>query len=125
MSIQVVQSVDAPEPIGPYSQGIAYGNLLFPAGQIGLDPVTGQLLGGVEAQTRQCFKNLEAVCRAAGTDIKNTIKITVLITDMLHFAIVNRIMEETLQAPFPARTCFAVKELPKGALVELDAVVAI
>lgn len=123
--MKVINTADAPAPIGPYSQGIVHGDTFYPAGQIGLNPVTAQLEEGVEAQARRAFANLAVLCKAAGTDMSHTVKCSVLITDMADFPVVNQVMSEVFSAPFPARTCFAVAQLPKGALVEIDAVVAL
>lgn len=125
MSIQAIHSDNAPAAVGPYSHAIAFNQVLYPAGQLGLIPESGVLAEGIEAQTRQAFENLSQICQSAHTTLANALKVTVLITDMANFSVVNRIMEELFQAPYPARTCFAVAALPKGALVEIDAIVAL
>ncbi len=125
MAINVINTKAAPAPIGPYSQGIVHGNTFYPAGQIGLNPETGNLEEGIEAQARRAFANLKVLCEAAGSDLSHVVKVAVLITDMADFPIVNAVMSEVLSAPFPARTCYAAAALPKGALVEIDATVAL
>lgn len=125
MQKQVVQSDSAPKALGPYSQAVRWGSLLFLSGQVGIDPATGKLVeGGVEAQARQVFRNLEAVLAAAGINLRRVLKTTVLLKDMADFQAVNRIYAELVPPPYPARAAFAVKELPLGAEVEIEAVAA-
>ncbi len=120
-----VSTPKAPAAIGPYSQAIAYGNLFYTSGQMGMDPATGKLCEGLEAQTRMALENLKAVLTEAGSDFSKVLKSLVFITDMANFATVNSIYEEYFPAPFPARSCVAVAELPKGALVEIEVVAAL
>lgn len=120
-----VSTPKAPAAIGPYSQAIAYGNLFYTSGQMGMDPATGKLCEGLEAQTRMALENLKAVLTEAGSDFSKVLKSLVFITDMANFAMVNSIYEEYFPAPFPARSCVAVAELPKGALVEIEVVAAL
>ena len=120
-----VSTHKAPAAIGPYSQAIAYGNLFYTSGQMGMDPATGKLCEGLEAQTRMALENLKAVLTEAGSDFSKVLKSLVFITDMANFATVNSIYEEYFPAPFPARSCVAVAELPKGALVEREVVAAL
>lgn len=120
-----VSTHKAPAAIGPYSQAIAYGNLFYTSGQMGMDPATGKLCEGLEAQTRMALENLKAVLTEAGSDFSKVLKSLVFITDMANFAMVNSIYEEYFPAPFPARSCVAVAELPKGALVEIEVVAAL
>ena len=120
-----VSTPKAPAAIGPYSQAIAYGNLFYTSGQMGMDPATGKLCEGLEAQTRMALENLKAVLTEAGSDFSKVLKSLVFITDMANFATVNSIYEEYFPAPFPARSCVAVAELPKGALVEIEVVSAL
>ncbi len=125
MQKQVVQSDSAPKALGPYSQAVRWGSLLFLSGQVGIDPATGKLVeGGVEAQARQVFRNLEAVLAAAGINLRRVLKTTVLLKDMAHFQAVNRVYAELVPPPFPARAAFAVKDLPLGAEVEIEAIAA-
>lgn len=120
-----IQANAAPAAIGPYSQAIAQGNLLFTSGQIALDPLTGALVeGGIEAETEQVMRNLQAVLAAAGAGLENVLKTTIFLLDMGDFAIVNRIYGSALEeseAP-PARSTVQVAGLPRGARVEIEAV---
>ncbi|MHB8390794.1 MAG: RidA family protein [Acidobacteriaceae bacterium] len=121
-----IETAKAPAAIGPYSQAIRIGNLVFTSGQIALDPVTGQLVGGgIEAQTRRVLQNLEAVLAAAGLDFSSVVKTTVFLKDMNHFPAMNAIYAEYLQANGiapPARSTVEVSRLPKDALVEIDTI---
>ncbi len=121
-----VSTPDAPEAIGPYSQAIRTGSLLFCSGQIPLDPSTGEVVKeDVEGQTRRCLENLVAVCEAAGASLADAVRCTVYLTDIGAFTDVNEVYAEFFGAEPPARVCIAVSELPKGAQVEIDAVVAL
>ena len=122
MTRQVVISEGAPDPVGPYSQAIAIDGFVFCSGQIGLDPATGQLAEGVEAQADRVMRNLSAVLDAAGLTFADVVKTTILLTDMADFATVNRIYARFVSDPPPARATFAVAGLPRGALVEIEAV---
>jgi 2-iminobutanoate/2-iminopropanoate deaminase len=120
-----IQTAAAPEAIGPYSQAIACGNLLFTSGQIALDPLTGALVeGGIEAETDQVMRNLEAVLSAAGARLGDVLKTTIFLIDMGDFAAVNRIYGSALGATLapPARSTVQVSQLPRGARVEIEAV---
>jgi reactive intermediate/imine deaminase len=117
-----IHTDDAPEAIGTYSQAVATDGLVFLSGQIALDPATMALVdGGFEAQTRQVFDNLRAVCREAGGDLGDVVKFTIYVTELGNFPVVNTVMDEYLDAPFPARATVQVSALPKGAEVEVDA----
>ena len=116
-----VQTDAAPDAIGPYSQAIRAGGLVFTAGQVGADP-SGTLLEGVAAQADQALRNLAAVLDAAGTGFDRVVKTTILLVDMGDFATVNEVYARHLSPPFPARTTVAVRALPKGGLVEIDMV---
>ena len=123
---QAVSSSEAPRALGPYSQAVRWGNLLFLSGQIGIDPETGKLVeGGVEAQTRRIFKNMAAVLAAAGIDFSCRLKTTVFLKDMAHFKTVNEIYAAHVPEPYPARSAVAVRELPLGAEVEIEAIAMI
>ena len=123
--IEYVNTENAPQAIGPYSQAIVFGNLLFTSGQIPLDPKTGAIVGEtIEAQALQVMKNLGAVMSARNTDFKNTIKTTCFLADMKDFAAFNKIYGEYFTGN-PARSCIAVKELPKNVLCEVEAIVAL
>jgi 2-iminobutanoate/2-iminopropanoate deaminase len=118
-----VQTNNAPGAVGPYSQGIQAGNLVFTAGQIGLDPATGEFApGGVQAQARRALQNVGGVLEAAGTSYANVVKVTVFLADMGDFKAVNEIYAEFFTEPYPARSAVAVKDLPLGALVEIEAI---
>ena len=119
-----VTSPDAPPALGPYSQAMIHSGLVWCSGQLGLDPISGELVdGGVEAQAVQALKNLQAVCAAAGTSLDQAIRCTIYLTDLADFATVNRCYAAVLREPFPARACVQVAALPKGGVVEIDAVV--
>jgi len=119
-----IQTDAAPAAIGPYSQAIRAGELVFVSGQIPLDPLTGEFVGAddVEQQIRQVFDNLKAVAAGAGTSLASAVKITVYLTDLAHFARVNEIMSEYFELPYPARAALGVASLPRGAAVEADAI---
>lgn len=120
---KVYQSEKAPAPIGPYSVGTGGGPFVFTAGQIGLDPKTGELVeGGIEAQTRQVFANLSAILKDASSCLDNVVKTTVYLLDMQDFAAMNKIYAEHFSGDYPVRTTVAVSGLPKGALIEIDAI---
>lgn len=123
---KVISTDQAPAAIGPYSQAVVSGGHLYISGQLGLDPASGQMLeGGVEAQARQAMANLQAIARAAGGDLKQAVRCTIYLTDLADFAAVNAIYAEALSEPYPARACVQVSALPKGGVVEIDAVVAL
>ncbi|MDZ7656537.1 MAG: RidA family protein [Sulfurimicrobium sp.] len=122
MSKQILSTPNAPAAIGTYSQGIRVGDTVYLSGQIGLDPQTMQMAEGIEAQINQVFLNLDAVATAAGANLNATVKLNVYLTDLVHFAKVNEIMARYFGQPYPARAAVGVKELPRGALVEMDAV---
>lgn len=125
MSKQIIQTSAAPQAIGTYSQAIRAGATVYLSGQIGLDPATMQLKDGVEAQIHQVFQNLRAVARAAAGDMKDMVKLNVFLADLSHFAKVNEIMAGYFTEPYPARAAVGVASLPRGALVEMDAVMVI
>lgn len=112
---------NAPAAVGPYSQAVDCGDLVFLSGQIPLVPATGLLAeGGIEAQARQMFENIKAVLAEAGKDFTNVVKTTVFMTDLGQFATLNGIYAEYFQAPYPARSCVEVTKLPKGVSVECE-----
>ncbi len=122
----VVATTNAPGAIGPYSQAIQVGKFLFTSGQIGLDPITGNLIeGGLEMETRQALTNLKEVLKAGGADMKTVVKTTVFLKDINDFARMNLIYAEFFSHQPPARSAVQVAALPKGALVEIEAVAAI
>lgn len=115
----------APSAIGPYSQAISEGGLIFVSGQIPIDPATGSFVeGGVEAQARQSLTNLSKILEEAGSDMSHVLKTTVFLADIADFATVNGVYAEFFTAPYPARSAVAVKDLPKGALVEVECIAA-
>ena len=121
-----VSATDAPAAIGPYVHAVAAGGLLFCSGQIPLDPRTGDLVGATAAdQAGRCLENLAAVCHAAGVTLGDAVKVTIYMTDMSAFASVNEVYESFFESDPPARVAIAVAGLPRGALVEIDAVVAL
>ena len=119
----VISTTNAPAAIGPYSQAIRVGNLIFTSGQIPIDPATGSFVeGGIKEQTRQSLLNVKAVLNEAGTTMDHVIKTTVFMADMNDFADMNSVYAEFFNAPYPARSAVAVKTLPKGALVEIEVI---
>ena len=125
MTKTIIATPDAPAAIGTYSQAVKAGNTVYLSGQIGLDPTSMQMVEGIEAQIHRVFTNLSAVATAAGGTLADVVKLNVFLTDLAHFAKVNEIMAQYFSQPFPARAAVGVKELPRGALVEADAVMAI
>ncbi len=126
MSKQTIHTASAPAAIGTYSQAVRSGNLVFLSGQIPLDPETMELVdGGFESQVRRVFDNLYAVCEAAGGSLNDILKLTVFLTDMANFPQVNAIMGEYFTEPYPARAAIGVAALPKGAEVEMDAILGL
>ncbi|OCP00628.1 MULTISPECIES: Rid family detoxifying hydrolase [unclassified Ensifer] len=124
--IEEIHTNDAPGAVGPFSQAIKVGNLLFVSGQLPIDPATGEFNSDdAIAQADQCLKNLAAIAAAAGTTLANTVKTTVLLTDLGHFAEINKVYAGFFAKPFPARACYEVSALPKGAKVEIEAVIAL
>ena len=123
---KIVHTDAAPEAVGPYSQAVQHGDLLFCSGQIPLDPESGKMVpGGAPEQARRCLENLEAVCRAAATRLSRAVRVTVYLTDMDQFAAVNEVYAEFFEGDPPARAAVGVAALPKGADVEMDAIVAL
>lgn len=126
MNKEIVSTGAAPAAIGPYSQAVKTGLVVFTSGQIGLDPKTGELVGtSFEAQVRQSFRNLDAVARAAGGTLAHAVKFTLFLTDLAQFSTVNQIMGEVVPQPYPARSTVGVASLPKGALFEVEAVLVL
>jgi reactive intermediate/imine deaminase len=119
-----IQTRDAPEAIGTYSQAVKVeaGATVYLSGQIGLDPATMQMTEGIDAQTHRVFRNLAAVATASGLSLDHAVRMTVYLTDLAHFARVNEIMAQYVREPYPARAAVGVAGLPRGALVEIDAI---
>ena len=123
--MEIISTDRAPQALGPYSQAIRANGFIFCSGQIPIDPATGQFAeGGIQAQTRQSLLNAQAILQAAGTDLSHVVKTTVFLSDMANFAAMNEVYAQFFQPPFPARSAVAVRDLPKGALVEIEVVAA-
>ena len=123
---KVISTTKAPASIGPYSQAIRVGNLVYTSGQIPIDPATGVFAeGGIKEQTRQSLLNLKAILEEAGLAMSDVVKTTVFMADMNDFAAMNAVYAEFFAEPYPARSAVAVKTLPKGALVEIEAVAGV
>jgi reactive intermediate/imine deaminase len=123
---QPIQTANAPAAIGPYSQAIRAGNTIYLSGQIPLNPATMELVkGDIRAQIRQVFDNLAAVAEASGGSLANAVRLTVYLTDLVHFPLVNEIMAEYCKEPYPARAAIGVAQLPRGAAVEVDGILVL
>jgi len=120
--LKTISTSEAPAAIGTYSQAVRAGDTVYLSGQIPLDPKTMQLVDGFENQVKRVFDNLRAVCRAAGGDFDRVVRITVYLTDLANFAKVNEVMATYFREPYPARAAIGVSQLPRGSLVEIDAV---
>lgn len=126
MSRSTIATDKAPSAIGPYSQAVRAGDTVYFSGQIPLDPATGELVGGdITAQTRRVFDNLVAVAEAAGGTLADIVRVGIYVTDLGNFAAVNAVMAEYFQQPYPARSTIEVSDLPKGAQVEVDAILVL
>ena len=125
MNRTIIQTPDAPAAIGAYSQAVRAGGTVYLSGQIGLDPVSMQLIEGIDAQIHQVFQNLRAVAAAAGGSFADVVKLNIYLTDLGHFAKVNEIMAGYFSQPYPARAAVGVAALPRGAQVEADAVMVV
>lgn len=125
MSKKIVSTPNAPAAIGTYSQAVQAGNTLYLSGQIGLDPATMQMVEGIDAQIVRVFDNLKAVAEAAGGSLADAVKLNVYLTDLGNFAKVNETMARYFKEPFPARAAVGVAALPRGAVVEVDAVLVV
>jgi reactive intermediate/imine deaminase len=121
---RAIETNEAPAPIGPYSQAVEAGGVLYISGQVPLDPATGELVeGGLAEQARRCLESLDAVCRAAGTRLQLAARLTIYLIDLGRFGEVNEAYAEFFEVPFPARATVGVAALPAGAMVEIDAIV--
>jgi reactive intermediate/imine deaminase len=125
MPKRIIHTEQAPKAIGPYSQAVRCGATVYLAGQIGLDPASMALVPGIDAQIRRVFENLKAVAQAAGGDLRDVVKLTIYLTDLGNFTRVNEIMATCFTAPYPARATVGVASLPRGALIEIDAIMHI
>lgn len=122
---RAIESSRAPRPVGPYTQAIEAGGFVFVSGQLGMDPETGNLAEGVEAQAKRALENIAAILEAAGLEMKDVVKVTIFLTDMGDFPKVNEVYAGYFSEPWPARACVAVAGLPKGALVEIECIAAL
>ena len=125
MATTIIATPNAPATIGTYSQAVRVGETVYMSGQIGLDPASMQMVDGIDAQIVRVFENLKAVAEAAGGSLADVVKLNVFLTDLANFAKVNETMARYFSEPFPARAAVGVKELPRGALVEADAVMVL
>lgn len=119
---KAIKTDNAPAAVGAYSQGIMANGILFVSGQIPLDPATGEMVEGIEAQARRSMDNVKGIVEGAGLTMDNVVKTTILLADIADFAVVNQVYSEYFQGDCPARACFAVAALPKGAGVEIEAI---
>jgi len=125
MPRQIIKTANAPQAIGPYSQAVRSGNVLFFSGQVPIDPATGNLVDGdIAVQARRVFENLKAVCNAAGGSFDQVVRVGIYLTDLANFATVNGVMKEYFREPFPARSTIGVASLPMQAQVEVDMILA-
>ena len=125
MTKETIQTTNAPEAIGTYSQAVKTGNTIYLSGQIALDPQSMKLVEGIEAQIHQVFKNLKSVVEASNASLSDIVKINIYLTDLSNFALVNTIMGEYFTMPYPARAAVGVASLPRNALIEADGVVVV
>lgn len=125
MSKQIIQTDNAPQAIGTYSQAVKVGDTVYLSGQIGLDPASMQMVEGIDNQIQRVFDNLKAVAAAAGGSLQDVVKLNVYLTDLSNFAKVNEIMGTYFSQPYPARAAVGVAQLPRNALVEMDAIMVI
>ncbi|MSQ80170.1 MAG: RidA family protein [Candidatus Methylopumilus sp.] len=123
MTKEIIQTKNAPEAIGSYSQAVKVGKTIYLSGQIALEPESMQLVEGIEKQIHQVFKNLKSVVEASGATLRDVVKINIYLTDLSHFAMVNTIMGEYFIQPYPARAAVGVASLPRNALIEADGIV--
>ena len=122
----VISTAAAPSAIGPYSQAVKVGNTVWISGQIPLDPTTMEIVGGgIEAETRKVFANLQAIADAAGGSLDSSVKINISLTDLNNFQVVNAVMADVFNEPYPARACVQVAALPNGVQVEIEAILAL
>jgi len=125
MPKEIISTTNAPQAIGPYSQAVKTDNLMFISGQIPMDPTTGNLVeGSIEDEANQVLKNLKSICEAAGYSLDDAVKITIFLTDLGNFAVVNDVMKEHFSEPYPARATVEVSGLPLGVNVEIEAIIS-
>ena len=125
MTREIIATAAAPAAIGTYSQAVRAGSTVYLSGQIGLDPATMTMVEGIDAQIVRVFENLKAVATAAGASLDDAVKFNIYLTDLANFAKVNEVMARYVQQPYPARAAVGVRELPRGALVEADAILVV
>ena len=125
MPKQAIHSKHAPAALGPYSQGVRAGDTVYLSGQLGLDPATGNMVEGIDAQAHQVFRNLRAVAQAAGGELDDVVKLTILMADLADFGKVNEIMTTYFKPPYPARATYQVAALPKAAKLEVEAILTL
>jgi len=126
MSLQIIQTANAPQAIGPYSQAVRTGGTVYVSGQLAIDPATGQLVtGDIDAEIRRVFDNLQAIAKASGGSLADVVTLSVFLTDLSHFSKVNEIMAQYFSKPFPARAAVGVAQLTRGARVEIECVLAL
>ena len=126
MSKQIISTTNAPAAIGTYSQATRVGNTIWVSGQIPLDPATKELVkGDMEAQVRRVFENMKAIVLASGASLDEVVKVSIFLTDLAHFALVNKVMAEYFREPYPARAAIGVASLPRGAQIEAECIVAL
>lgn len=119
---KAIATEGAPKAVGAYSQGVQAEGLIFVSGQIPLDPATGEMAEDIGDQARQCMENIKAILEAAGSEMNKIVKTTILLADINDFADVNAVYESYFRAPYPARACYAVADIPKGARLEIEAI---
>jgi len=125
MPKEIISTTNAPQAIGPYSQAVKTNNLMFISGQIPMDPTTGNLVeGSIEDEANQVLKNLKSICEAAGYSLDDAVKITIFLTDLGNFAVVNDVMKEHFSEPYPARATVEVSGLPLGVKIEIEAIIS-
>ena len=122
MKREIISTKNAPQAIGPYSQGIKIGDFIFTSGQIPINPETGELVCDIQKATRQSLENVKAVLEAAGTTLRNVVKVSIFVKDMNDFALINEIYAEYFNENPPARSCVEVARLPKDAVIEIEAI---
>ncbi len=123
---QIIRTDAAPKAIGPYSQAVRVGDTVYVSGQIPLDPASGTLVSGdIEAETRRVIENLQAIVQAAGGTLAQVVKVTIFLTDLAHFAVVNQLMASYFSEPYPARATVGVAALPRGARIEMECVLSL
>lgn len=125
MAHQIIHTDNAPKAVGTYSQAVKAGNTVYISGQIGLDPQSMEMVEGFEAQANQVLNNIEAICQASGGSLANVVKYNVSLTDLTNFAKLNEIFVARLPQPYPARAAVQVSALPKGAIVEIEAILVL